>query len=917
MIELERIDEPGIGGGGGLWNSFFGGDDGVSLRSRAFLSILFLMSEGEIAGFPTGDDIRKYIYVNDTAVMNQDGSENFRGVQATWRSGTQFQDAIAGVTQGAASPTNVGVLVKNSGSPVIRTISSPLAGKIKVTLFTDGLSRTDGEGFVKNSEAKFKIYLSTNGSPFVLKVDDAFSGRTAGGYTRDYTINVTGSGPWQIKVERTNPDVPISNTKEQNNLYWQSFTPIVEQLFRYPNSALLFIKFDSAYFKSTPAITVKLNGLICRIPSNYNPGARTYTGLWDGTFTRAFTNNPAWCLLELLTNPRFGCGNYIPLNSVDKWSLYRIAVYCDGLVSNGFGGQEPRFTYNNYINSKVDAFSAVQSILGQIRGVAYYASGKILFSQDRPDINPVDIYTLANTVCGYDEQNVLTQPNFTYDYVSLKEKHAKCHVFWYDPNEFGKKKAAYVDLFDIGYGQDFQRYGDEVKEVDLAGCTSEAEARRHGRWILLTERLESKTVSFATGEQGLLRLPGDLIKVSDPYEAGARNAGRIRSSTLSAIAVDDPVAVGAGINNLSCIINGQVEVRQIENTVGSHSTLAVSTPFSSLPEIGGIWMLSGVEAPETYRILSISNPELGKYGIVAIKHAGKYAAIDSLETLMPNPPNLTSPLAPVSIAVRSIPSGYFVGWLASQSQGVSGYQVEYESDKSGFWTPVPINQGVSDVEVVLPRAAYEFRVRAQNIYGRSSPWTYSGLSYATVGTILFHSEDGSIVLNSQVNLVAGVQYFLDTYCAEPAGNSLPSLPSPYQDRRKIITAAGITNTIEVSPSYLGDKRTLAPGSYKDLELYNPVTYIKLSTGSATVYSGVNYTGTATVIALGTYYNAAGQAPPRSAVVVSGTLSISQWKPGENPLPSSNWQLTTTPLEAITGNGFPITIGGASTVAITI
>jgi predicted phage tail protein len=917
MLELERIDDPQITGSGGLWNSIFGGDDGVSLRSRAFLSILFLMSEGEIAGFPAGQDIRKYIYVNDTAIVNQDGSENFRGVQATWRSGTQFQDAIAGLSQGAASPTSVGVIVKNSGSPVIRTINSPLAGKIKVSLFTDGLSRTDGEGFVKNSEARFKIYLSTNGSPFILKVDDSFSGRTAGGYTRDYTIDVTGSGPWQIKVERTNPDVAVNNTKEQNNLYWQSYTPIVEQLFRHPNSALLFVKFDSAYFKSTPTITVKLNGLICRIPSNYNPNTRTYSGFWDGTFTRSFTNNPAWCLLELLTNARFGTGNYIPLASVDKWSLYRICVYCDGLVNNGFGGQEPRFVYNNYLNTKVDAFSAVQSILGQIRGVAYYANGQILFSQDRPDIEPVDIYTLANTVCEYDEQGVLTQPNFTYDYVSLKEKHAKCHVNWYDPNEFGKKKTAYVDLFDIGYGQDFQRYGDEVKEVDLPGCTSEAEARRHGRWILLTERLESKTVSFATGEQGLLRLPGDLIKISDPYEAGARNAGKIASATLSTITVDDPVDIGAGINNLSCIINGQEQIRPIINAAGTHTVLTVSPGFSDIPEFDGIWMIGGASVPETYRILSISNPDLGKYGIVAIKHAGKYAAIDSLETLTPNPPNLTVPLAPLSITVRSIPSGYFVGWLASQSVGVTGYALEYESDGSGFWSPIPLSSGTTDAEVVLPQGAYRFRVRAQNIYGRSSAYTYSGLSYATVGTILSHNEDGSIALNSQVNLEIGVQYFLDTYCSEPAGYSSPSLPNPYQDRRKIITAAGITNTIEVSPSYLGDRRSLTTGSYSDLELYNPVTYLKLITGSATVYSGVNYTGTATVITPGTYYNAAGQAPPRSAVVTAGTLNISQFKPGINPVVGSSWQLTTTPLEALTANGFPITISAASTVAITI
>ena len=377
------------------------------------------------------------------------------------------------------------------------------------------------------------------------------------------------------------------------------------------------------------------------------------------------------------------------------------------------------------------------------------------------------------------------------------------------------------------------------------------------------------------------------------------------------------MVLSAGINNLLLIINGVEVSRQISNVAGTHSILSVATPFATTPTVGGIWLVSGIVTPATYRIISISNPELGKFAIVAIAHAGKYAAIDSLETLTPNTINRTTPEPPLSISVRSIPGGYFVGWTRSPSVGVTDYKLDYESQDSGFWTPITINSGVSDAEILLPIGAYRFRVAAVNIYGKTSDFLYSGLSYATIGTILSHNEDGSIVLSSQINLALGVEYFLDTLCAEPAGYSLPSLPNPYRDRRKIITAAGITNTIEVIPSYLGDKRSLIAGSYPDLTMYNPISYIKLNIGSAIVYSGLNYTGIATNIAPGTYASDAGQPPPRSAVVTGGTLNISQYKPGLNPLPTSNWQLTTTPLEAITAAGVPITISSASAVAITI
>lgn len=907
-----------IKGGGGLWNSIFGGDDGVSLRSKAILKVLFLLSEGEIPELGEGEDFRKYLYISNTAVMNPDGTENFRGVKVDFRRGTQFQNAIPGMSQGAAAPVTVGVKVSNSAGAVTRTINSPLAGQVRIALTTPGLSYTNDDGFVKNSEVRFKIYLSTNGSPFVEKVNDRFFGRTQGGYARDYTIDLTGVGPWQVRIERTSPDPALSDTKTQNELYWQAFTPIVEQKFRYPNSALLYIAFDSALFKSQPTVVVKAKGVISRIPNNYNPITRTYSGLWNGQFTRAWTNNPAWCLLELLTNTRFGLGSNIDIDKVDKWSLYQMAVYCDQKVDNGFGGLESRFTYNAYLNTKTDAFAAINAILGQIRGAAYYAGGQVFFSQDRPGILPVDIYTQSNTICEYDEDGVLTQPNFTYDYVSLKEKNARCHVFWYDPNEFDKKKTAYVDLFDIGYGDDFYRYGDEVKEVDLPGCTSEAEARRHGRWLLLTERLQSKTVTFATGEDGIIRFPGDLIRIVDTNEVGNRIGGKVVEATDTTVTLDADLNVGFVVSEISVLIAGSIITKQVSNIGATSLVLTVSTPFDTIPNRGDTWFVNIGIDPEVYKIISISNPSIGKYGMVGVLYKDKFAEIDKVESLTVEPPSNTKPEPLTNVVVTSVPSGYLIGWAAPISVGTTEYKLEYEELNSGYWQPIVTSPGATDARVVLPAGSYRFRVAATNIYGKTSEWAYSALNYSTSGSIFFLDEDGSLGLGSEIQLLPNVEYFLDTFCAKPAGNSSPGLPNPYADRRKISTPTGTPSKVFTSPSYLGDTRLLVAGSYRDIEMYNPITYIKLTAGTAILYSGVNFTGTPTSIVAGTYVNAGGQLPPRSVVVSGGgTLRLAQHQPSTNPVPYSTWRLTTDPLEAITASGDPLFANSSGSTSITL
>ena len=904
-----------ISGSGGVvdWlfgkaiDATFGSIFDTTLRSRAYLNVLYLLSEGEIAGFEPGQDIRKYIYADNTPIIAANGTPNFRGVSAEWRSGTQFQDIIAGTRQGTGAPVNVGVKVTKRDGAIIRTVSSAVLTDLRVTLFTPAIVRVDGDGSSRSSEVDFKIYLSTNGGPFVEKVYDKFRGKTSGGYARDYTFHVDGNvGPWRIKVERTNDDVAITNTKEQNDLFWQSYTTLVEDKFRYPNSSLLFVRLDAAYFRAQPTLTIKLNGIICRVPSNYNPVTRIYTGVWNGTFMRAFTNNPAWCLLEMLTNKRFGTGNYMDITQIDKWSFYRMAVYCDEPCDDGQGGFEPRFRYDDYLKDKQDAFTVINNILAQIRAIAFYAGGQIMVSQDRPGLVSEDIFNESNVVHSYDESGKLTSPPFIYDYVSLKEKHSKSYVNWFDPNEFGKKKTAYTDLFDIGYGADFYRYGDEVKEVSLSGCTSGAEAKRHGKWLLATERLESKTISFATGSQGLLRVPGSLIRVCDKHRQQKRLSGRIVAATNNSVTLDAEVTLAVGISyNLLTIVEGVELSLVVLNPAGTYTTLSVN--LASLPAPNSPWVL-GNATSEIYRLAAVSDAKDGVYGLIGILHSPIKAVIaDNVGILNVALTNRGQTLPPTDVTVSPSLDGYFIGWNASVSTNVVQYELEWQEEGTNRWTPVPIGAGITDADVILPTGTYKWRVAALALFGGRSEWVYSTVVYATSGKVVFHNQDGSIKLSQYVNLLPGVDYYLDTYCGNPAGPRPNNLQSPYRDRR-LVLSVGVTDTVTVSPSYLGDRATYLPGSYADINPKN-ISYLEVTGTTAasfvTVYQEVNFSGYRQVLTPGIYRADAGQLNTVGndgissiKVELDTIVNVAQHEPGTNPISSSQWSLGTV---GITGN----------------
>ena len=891
-----------IGSGGGSPTSV-----DANLRSSSLINFLFLLSEGEIAGFPPGDNILKYIYANNTPVMNPNGSLNFLGVVADWRSGTQNQSIIPTTTPGTQTPFSVNQQVFHSFGPVVRSIANSLATAIRITLFCPSLQRSDKEGIIFFSKVEFKIFISSNGGTFILKVADSFEGRTAGGYARDYTIDVSSlAPPYTVKVERVSADIPPTNTLEQNSLFWQTYTTILQQQFTYPNSALLYVAVDTTYFNAQPTISVLSKGLICTIPSNYNPVTRTYTGIWDGTFTRAYSNNPAWCLLMLLTNPIYGTGQYILLAQIDKWSLYTIAQYCDEMVSDGLGGSEPRYSYNYYMTARVEAFTQINTVLSQIRGIAYYAGGQIYFAIDSPNQKPVALFNDTDTVREYDENGHLSQPPFTYDYVSLKQKNAIAHVNWYDQNQFGKKRVEYVDLHDIGYGNDFERYGAESIEVDLGGCTSQAEARRHGRWLLATGRLESKTIAFATGDEGRVRKPSDLIQVFDAHEQGARYGGRVVAATTTQIVLDADVTIAGG-DTFIVMVNGVELSALVSDPAGIHKQINLVTPLATVPTVGSVWGIIGAAQPEVYRIISVGNPSPGKYTIAAIaSNRIKYALSDGTDSLS-IVPGQSLPNPPTNLVIQVVPGGYLIGWLASTSNNVVSYYLEYSGEGGNSWGQIATTPGATTASVTLPVGVYLFRVRARDVFGQFSTPLTSAPIYATSGIIAANSLTGTAILDRTVSLQVGTTYYIQTVCIGRPANSLDRT-SPYIDRRKITNAPGITNEITVSPDYRGLQTNINTRSTKLTLDYTP-TYLVVAGGDLTVTTGTSNF----VVPIGSYPLTATQSTDllaANAFTVAGTAVLWQYPPAQNPILGSVWSISTQPLEqigAITANGGMLTI----------
>jgi len=451
-----------------------------TLRSKAFARILDLICEGEIEGLVDG---KKSIYLDGTPVQSADGTTNFQDVEYVTRNGTNAQTYIPGIPA-AENEVTVSAEVTNALS-LVRTITNSEVNAFRIRVATPALFRQKDDGSLADEQIDFRVEVQPSGGSYSTVKNFTFNGKTTQEYERSYELQLTGDAPWNIRLTRLTSD-NTDNPRIQNRSYWQSYTEIINQKLRYPNSALASLKFNSEYFDSIPSRAYDVKLLKVKVPSNYNPVTRAYTGIWDGTFKteKAWTDNPAWCFYDLLTNTRYGLGNYLSEAQVDKWGLYSIARYCDELVGNGEGGTEPRFTCNIYIQSRKEAFNVIQDFASIFRGMVYWSAGQLTATQDSP-ADPVALFTPANIEDG----------SFNYSGSAAKARHTVALVTWNDPEDQYKQKVEYVEDA-VGIA----RYGVSETEITAIGCTSRGQANRVGRWLLFSEQYETETVSFTTGD---------------------------------------------------------------------------------------------------------------------------------------------------------------------------------------------------------------------------------------------------------------------------------------------------------------------------------------------------------------------------------------------------------------------------------
>lgn len=649
MTEDKSIIVTGSGGDGGKGGGGGGiKEDPESLRSRSEASFVCVLSEGEIEGFEDGVDPLKRIYLDGVPVKNRDGSLNFpitafytgspsdadgkgglipeisssipglirnnatgqvRSVVLDYRVGTQSQSPMPGFDD-VRVEQSVGVVLKQSSGAVTRVTSSELLSKLRVRIGVGSLFRIDsGNGNVLAHSVQFRITIKTLAGSTVRDEVKTISGKSRGPVDFEYEYNLDGTtGPWVISATRESPDAVSTGTSD--DLYFKAIVGIFSRSFRYPNTAIFGIKIGAESFTSIPQIAIDMLGVKVKVPSNYNPFTREYQGMWDGSFTTKWTNNPAWIFYDLVTNPRYGCGEFISESQIDEYSLYSIAQYCDELVPDGKGGREPRLTFNAYITDQGEAYEVLNSLASSFRGMLYFLEGTIFAVQDKPK-QITKIFSPANVIQEVDEQGNITSPPFTYEGTARKARKTVALVTWNDPDDFYKAKVEYVED-----REGIERYGYHTVEIRAFGTTTQGQAQRIGRWNLLSNQLETEIVTFKVSTEGFFLLPGEVIGIADPDKGGKRYGGRVVSATSNSITIDAPFTIlGGSTYQLFVDCAGTIVGKSVTNQAGAATVLTLDSAFASIPETGAPWILQeNNEGIRQYRIMSVTEDS----GIVTV-----------------------------------------------------------------------------------------------------------------------------------------------------------------------------------------------------------------------------------------------------------------------------------------------------------
>ncbi|WP_427838896.1 TipJ family phage tail tip protein [Actinobacillus pleuropneumoniae] len=661
-------------------------------RSAQRVKIVEIISEGEIGGLVDG---LKSIYLDNTPIQNSDGSYNFTNVQSEGRTGTQDQDVMSDFDT-TEKEIAVSTEVKKT-TPLTRTVTDANVTRLRLTLGVQSLFRQEDNGDTNGTSVDFKITVGN--ATYNLNINGKYSSQ----YLRALVVDNLPPVPFNIKVERITAD--SSSQRLQNKTVWASYTEIIDTDFAHPNTAYVGIKFDSETHSNIPTRTYEVYGIKVKVPSNYDPMTRKYTGLWDGTFKIAWTNNPAWVLLDILTNKRYGLGERLGDFGVDKWALYSIAQYCDQLVPDGYGNMEPRFTCNIWMTEQRSAYDVISDLCSIFRGIPVWNGTEMTFIIDRP-ADPVWTYTNANVLNG----------EFSRQYSAKKSRHNAIQVEYKDKDNAYQSAIEYVSDNDL-----IRKNGFNLLKVTAFGCTSRGQAHRAGRWILETEKLETETVTFSVGSEGLMHIPGDIIRVTDNHFAGTNLGGRVLSVSGKVVTVDREITLPA--NSYFSYINAEAKHASIKITKIENGTkLTLETEPAGLKEYDVYSISSQKVTSRLYRCMTITEED-GTYTITALQHEPqKEAIVDNGASFEPASTSLLSgglqkvSNADVSLSENGVEITF--DYAANTTTAVK-YQVKLYRNGELYRQLVD----VTDTKLTfsnLPDGSYTVEIRAKNERGQLS-----------------------------------------------------------------------------------------------------------------------------------------------------------------------------------------------------
>ncbi len=685
-----------------------------SLRSVAIAKMLIAVGEGEFEGTPTARDI----CLDNTPLQDPQGNMNFPNVKWEWRTGAVDQTSIGGIPS-VENETTISTELR-SGTPWVRAITNTQLSAVRVRFAWPALQSVDSGGNINGYRIEYKVELATDGGAYQQVLSEAVDGKTTSTYERTRRIDLPrATTGWLIRIARLT--INQNNNKISDTMQIAGFTEVIDAKIRYPNTALLYIEFSAEQFRNIPAVTVECDGRKWQVPSNYDPRSRSYTGIWDGTFKEAWTDNPVWHTYGITTSDRFGLGRRIKPWMVDIWELYRVSQYCDQLVPDGKGGMEPRFICNLNLQSKADAWSLLRDISAIYRGMTYWAQGQVFTLSDMPRATDFDFaYTRANVIDG----------KFTYSSASERTRYTRALISYDNPlNNYDTDVTAVTD-------QKLQRrYGDNPLEISAIGCTRESEAQRRGKWALLTNS-KDRAVTFKVGLDGRVPLPGYVIPIADELLAGRAVGGRISAVNGKIITLDRDTQAKPGDRLILNLPDGKCEGRTVQLVSGRQVTVTVAYSVAPEPEL--VWALDADDlAIPLYRVVSVARPEAGVFEISAVQYdPSKFAHIDTGARLEERPISvipITVVPAPASVTLTSsyaVNQGIAISTMNISWPAVAGavsYDVEWRKD-SGNWIKVQ-RTGSTSVDVTgIYSGAYLARVRALSAFEISSIWKNSSLT---------------------------------------------------------------------------------------------------------------------------------------------------------------------------------------------